>query len=1177
MFDSSAAPTSSMGSAPMGAGPSISGQGLGGMQPPGGASTPLPNQQSFNFNQAGGLMPQSGSRHFMMRRNPLRQTQVGRFNSRPPAGLADTAGIQAMQAKLGLDFSVNSKAKSALAASKRASKSAALSPAIAGQNTSALGMSLGLPPMNPQQPPGQPPATAMPPAPPMQPGMPQTPGMQAPMPPQDPNAMPAPPQGGAMGGAPGSMPPAPSTPSTPPMPGDPPPVTQNNGNLVSGLAAQQEMIDEVDPVAASDEIAIEAAPGLETGMPKIGSNPGLKAAQFALPEFKGKKLIRDPYIEKLDKLKKQGSITDFAHAFFTRCVERGVSVKEASLKFAKTFGEEAREGMAELSEAMLKVGESPGERFTPAEKAKNNDLFDNALHNPNAMVGLALPLDMTKSDPNRSFSQSYMQTGKVAALLTEDELRALGCKAAERKEPGQWFVVPEKKASIGSLVTRLAQMPGRVVRGLKNIKSQTIVPRPTEAILAHPVPREFSHLPVGSAVPGVRPRVRRAFGSVPTPTVPTMEDHAHGVGALLGGVPTAMAGTALLSKNSSDMGSDANMTMGMSPSHSYNRPAATTQTAAAPGMKTGWDNSDSAMAGGAGLASAGLGANAAGNSLATSLGKGIGAKPSGVLGSVMNHFNHLDNPNPHIGDFLGMVEAKNPLQAKDVSWSGKDVDLRGKAPSPGRMAYELNRDYAKYRGVAKANVSQILERLGPIAGLGDRLRRVGRYGVLGGLGLAGLGALSTLRTPKKTASMWQKAIQMGRQFAGGAASKAKGFLNAAPKTYQAAVGTPPRTWGQFGKSMFQGDKVAPHGWMSGSSAGQQIVDRGLGAAQGAFTAGSLAGQTPIDPVTGQPIPGTESTMPWKTLGALYGGLTGMSGSRGPRWAAGLHRPMQHSFAGGALGEAADAAVGAFGGQSDFGTLGARLGIGSGLLSNAGRAHRVWARGSGMEAAPWARVTGQLDSALQAGAQGTIAPGAWGLNKMIGGANKVLGGNYIPRVPGSNFTPTATGNNRLNRALFGMGAAGTAVPLAAGTVGAGMGMLEDRIQGAVDNATQRGLDQAGQWAQQRGLLDQSGQFNPMHVGGIAVDRMIQSMGLDPSQMSTADKWALLGGGAAGGLGVLTGNPLLAAGGLGAMGYGGRNGLMELLGHAARFSTGKNVNPHVMAAMTPQDVRLTGQGW
>lgn len=160
-------------------------------------------------------------------------------------------------------------------------------------------------------------------------------------------------------------------------------------------------------------------------------------------------------------------------------------------------------------------------------------------------------------------------------------------------------------------------------------------------------------------------------------------------------------------------------------------------------IKTGWDNSDSAMTGGAGLAVAGLGANAAGNSIGAALGKGSGKNPSGILGAIMAHATHLDNTDPVLANVLNHIARKNPLTEADLTKPGIVNPRHIPPPSPGRMAYNLESNYYKYLGGANAGVSKILDKLGPFAAVGDRLKRVGRYGMLGGLGLSGLGMLST--------------------------------------------------------------------------------------------------------------------------------------------------------------------------------------------------------------------------------------------------------------------------------------------------------------------------------------------------------------------------------------------------------------------------------------------------
>jgi len=73
----------------------------------------------------------------------------------------------------------------------------------------------------------------------------------------------------------------------------------------------------------------------------------------------------------------------------------------------------------------------------------------------------------------------------------------------------------------------------------------------------------------------------------------------------------------------------------------------------------------------------------------------------------------------------------------------------------------------------------------------------------------------------------------------------------------------------------------------------------------------------------------------------------------------------------------------------------------------------------------------------------------------------------------------------------------------------------------------------QYLDERGLLDQEGQFDPTH--GMkqkfqsSADHLLYGMGLDPSRMSPLQKMMLLGGAGVGGAGLMTGNPLLAGAG------------------------------------------------
>jgi hypothetical protein len=306
------------------------------------------------------------------------------------------------------------------------------------------------------------------------------------------------------------------------------------------------------------------------------------------------------------------------------------------------------------------------------------------------------------------------------------------------------------------------------------------------------------------------------------------------------------------------------------------------------------------------------------------------------------------------------------------------------------------------------------------------------------------------------------------------------------------------------------------------------------------------------------------------LGAMTG--TGSRGNLGFKGMGALQRPMQQAFLGGAVGLGGDMVSNTFGGPSlGLETAGARLGLGAGLLGNAARSQRVWANKNHMLPAGWTNFADDAASGIKATYDGGMAPFTWAGNKLRGASNRVFG----TTMPMSDIVPQ--GLSPRNRALFGAGGLATGIPLAGTGIGIAANAIQHPIREAARGAVEDGLSRANEWAQQRGLMGEDGRFHAAGVGAATVDRMIQGLGMDPSQMSQADKWSLLGGGMMGGLGVATGNPMLAAGGLGAMGYGGRNGLMELLGHAARFSTGKNTNQLVQNAMTPGDVRMNGQGW
>jgi len=91
------------------------------------------------------------------------------------------------------------------------------------------------------------------------------------------------------------------------------------------------------------------------------------------------------------------------------------------------------------------------------------------------------------------------------------------------------------------ILSGILKAPGQMMRGMKNMSKQTIVPRPA-APMAQALPTSMSHVPVGASVPSA-PRApapaQRAFGSQPTPTAPTVGDNVAGLGTasagLLGG------------------------------------------------------------------------------------------------------------------------------------------------------------------------------------------------------------------------------------------------------------------------------------------------------------------------------------------------------------------------------------------------------------------------------------------------------------------------------------------------------------------------------------------------------------------------------------------------------------------------------------------------------------------
>jgi hypothetical protein len=166
-----------------------------------------------------------------------------------------------------------------------------------------------------------------------------------------------------------------------------------------------------------------------------------------------------------------------------------------------------------------------------------------------------------------------------------------------------------------------------------------------------------------------------------------------------------------------------------------------------------------------------------------------------------------------------------------------------------------------------------------------------------------------------------------------------------------------------------------------------------------------------------------------------------------------------------------------------------------------------------------------------------------------------GYNYIAGKPiGSVMGGAAKGGaGRLGRAI-GVGTLG------ATGIGTTYGLMKDKLTGEAREAVGQMAgemvpelqDQAAsfmdQYMMSRGMMDETGQFNPMMaanrqggiMGGImrGSDDIFRAIGMDPSRMSPLQKLMILGGTAAAGGGALAGAPALA-------GVGGVSALAGLL--------------------------------
>ena len=360
--------------------------------------------------------------------------------------------------------------------------------------------------------------------------------------------------------------------------------------------------------------------------------------------------------------------------------------------------------------------------------------------------------------------------------------------------------------------------------------------------------------------------------------------------------------------------------------------------------------------------------------------------------------------------------------------------------------------------------------------------------------------------------------------------------------------------------------------------GNQAMDRGVGAMTGYFLGDEL----------------TDSTAGRWTGAALGAGV----GARGLGMRSRFGRTVGKPFANAALGSTAGAALDwtadtfngpasydpagnpltaagtPWKGSTRFRTLGTTLGAASGLGSNVRAnwqdAGRNWLKSNApvlhnamrpgqlnqlaatMRQAPgWANALHQTGKGLELMGDATMAP-----FRMTGNAIARFTGKAAP------FRVLGKGRPGWQRAAYNTGLAATAIPVA----GLGYGILAGQANDFADRKIQEAgqhmqgmaddyLQQAGphlagmadQYLNQRGLLNEEGQFDPtqavQHQVGGYVDQAIAHLGIDPRQLSGPQKAMLLGGGAASGVGALTGHPLLATLGGGLAAYGGTGGFQH----------------------------------
>lgn len=443
----------------------------------------------------------------------------------------------------------------------------------------------------------------------------------------------------------------------------------------------------------------------------------------------------------------------------------------------------------------------------------------------------------------------------------------------------------------------------------------------------------------------------------------------------------------------------------------------------------------------------------------------------------------------------------------------------------------------------------------------------------------------------KTADLKQTAMQYFQKGLNGAGSAARSFLGPGAQKVQRAVNVanagaanaanmglhgvpsirPAPTFFQGMRQGVPGSVMRPNPGL-----GWNVADRALGA-----VTGYQAGQNLVPGGEDSPLAG------W--TGAVYGGLSGFSGTRMGRgnFARSAYQPWRQAMMGTAGGYLGDSALGAFGVNTGdaLSRWGSRLGLGSGLVGNAASARNLWGQAArqGLERNPafvgqsadllsrqfqnpgWANAARNVGRGLNAFESGGMTP-VNAIGRGLGRAGKWI-----------------TGNGDWRRGLARAGGVAAAVPIASMIHGAVSGSLGDYLHGHVAQGVQEGVEGGlgtlDNYLSERGVVDpETGHFQLPEGAMNPLSRISNYFrGLSPAQRMMA-----LGGGTVGLGGLAMGSPLLAAGGLGTAAFGATpqaGDLMNYLVQAARASHPGAFRPRdeLAAQAAYQQPTPTGQGW